>query len=45
MSVEMYDVYDKEEGVSNCCGASVYWTDICMDCKEHCEIEYESEEE
>ena len=33
--------------VSNCCGASVYDdTDICSDCKEHCEQieDYEYEE-
>ena len=30
------------EGVSNCCGASVYAnTDICSECKEHCEVEDE----
>ena len=22
---------------SNCCGATIIWTDICSDCKEHCE--------
>jgi len=26
-----------EDGVSDCCGASVV-LDICMDCKEHCGI-------
>ena|SRR3990167_6557094 len=31
--------------VSNCCGAPVYSdTDICTDCKEHCEIEEEKME-
>ena len=23
--------------VSNCCGASVIWGDICSDCREHCD--------
>ena len=26
-------------GISNCCGAAVYDdSDICTDCKEHCEV-------
>jgi len=30
-----------EEVVSNCCGAKVYEdTDLCSDCKEHCEKHY-----
>jgi len=29
----------EEDVVSNCCGAPVYAeTDVCMDCKEHCEV-------
>jgi len=35
--------------VSNCCGARVYYYDLCEDCKEHCtpttEEEYYGEEE
>jgi len=32
------------QGESNCCGAGVYEnTDICSDCKEHCEIIDEEE--
>lgn len=31
--------------VSNCCGANIIGeTDLCSDCKEHCEIIYEDEE-
>jgi len=30
--------------VSDCCGAEIIFTDICSDCKEHCEpIEDEEE--
>lgn len=43
MSVELYDVYDYENGVSNCCGAKVYMTDVCSKCKEHCEVESSEE--
>tara|TARA_R110000751_G_scaffold78796_1_gene159024 strand:+ start:14723 stop:14842 length:120 start_codon:yes stop_codon:yes gene_type:complete len=33
------------EGESNCCGACVYEnTDICADCKEHCEVIDEEDE-
>lgn len=31
------------EGLSNCCGANVYFPDICSRCKEHCEIISEEE--
>jgi hypothetical protein len=35
MSIYNSDAY--EYGVeSDCCGASVIYTDICTDCKEHC---------
>ena len=42
----MSEPYDtKEPGyVSDCCGADVYWTDICSDCKEHCDPILEDEE-
>lgn len=38
-----------EEGLSDCCGASIMLGDICSDCKEHCgvqsdEEDYENEE-
>lgn len=23
--------------ISDCCGAEVIWTDICSECREHCE--------
>ena len=30
--------YDDElEVLSNCCGANIIWTDICSECKEHCD--------
>ena len=35
MSADYKDIY--EYGVeSDCCGASVIYTDICIFCKEHC---------
>ena len=41
-SIEDCDELIYEEGLSNCCGAGVYAnTDICSDCKDHCEIEEE----
>lgn len=37
---------DMKEGMSSCCGAPVYTDmEICSDCKEHCGIEYEEEDE
>jgi hypothetical protein len=37
-----------DEGLSNCCGASIIHTDMCSDCLEHCdvlsELEYYGEE-
>lgn len=33
-------------GTSNCCDAGVYDdTDICMACKEHCEVKYYNDED
>jgi methionyl-tRNA synthetase len=32
-------------GVSNCCGASVYWGERCSECGEGCGVEEESDEE
>lgn len=29
---------------SNCCGAEIIWTDICSECKEHCEPVDDEEE-
>ena len=34
-----------KEGSSNCCGAKVYMGDICSDCKEHCGIISDEDEE
>lgn len=30
--------------VSNCCGAQIILTDLCSDCKEHCDEEYYGKE-
>jgi|SaaInl4_200m_RNA_FD_contig_121_56966_length_462_multi_5_in_0_out_0_2 hypothetical protein len=47
----MRDIADMDESVyddncwSSCCGASVWSeTDICSDCKEHCDLECEDDE-
>ena len=32
-------------GVSNCCGAGVYLGGICANCKDHCDIQEDEEEE
>jgi len=31
--------------VSDCCGSPIIWTDICSECKEHCDPVYENEDE
>jgi len=37
---------DDNYEVSNCCGATIYEnTDICSDCKEHCDVQEEDPEE
>lgn len=33
-----------EAGMSSCCGAKVIM-DLCMECHEHCDIEYEEGDE
>ena len=47
-SEEMIDALQKymdEVKVSNCCGASIIEnTDLCSDCKEHCEVVEEKDE-
>lgn len=43
MSFEREDMF--EPGSSNCCGARVYLNGICADCKEHCEVVEDEEEE
>jgi len=30
---------DYSEDVSDCCGASIVFEDICSDCKEHCGVQ------
>ncbi len=40
MSQHPYDFIDRSR-VSNCCGAPIIGTDICSDCKEHCDVEPE----
>lgn len=40
---ELYNYY--VDGVSNCCGAKVIISDICADCKEHCEVIGEPEDD
>jgi len=29
-----------QEIESNCCGAAIIYSDICSDCKEHCDSDY-----
>ena len=31
--------------VSECCGAPIIYSDVCSDCKEHCEIVDDEEED
>ena len=33
------------DGVSGCCSARVIIPDVCLECKEHCEIVEESDED
>jgi len=40
----MRDIEDMDEevyteDVSDCCGASILYTDLCSDCKEHCGVQ------
>jgi len=43
MSMDYNDVY--EFGVvSSCCGASVFLSGICAECKDHCDTETEEED-
>lgn len=34
-----------EESLSDCCGALIFWGDICAACGEHCDVEKQDEEE
>ena len=44
MSISHSDAY--EFGMeSDCCGAGIIYSDICMECKEHCDAEREDEED
>ena len=41
----IYDEYVGVEPLSDCCGATIIYTDICSDCKEHCGVqEWEDDE-
>ena len=42
MATNLYDCYDN--GISDCCGASIYMGGLCSDCKEHCSAAEEEEE-
>ena len=35
----IYDEYVGVEPLSDCCGATIIYTDICSDCKEHCGVQ------
>jgi len=41
MSLEIQDQF--KEGISTCCGASVYEDNRCVKCKENCGVEDEKE--
>lgn len=43
MTTEIKDLY--EDGESSCCGARVITPDICADCKEHCSVVKEDEDD
>ena len=45
MSMDYPGDYMEYGYVSSCCGAGVIYGDICMECKEHCGLEDEEEEE
>ena len=37
-------VKDAEDGLSECCGAPAY-LGLCSECREHCDVYYEDEDE
>ena len=39
MSMDYPGDYMEYGYVSSCCGAGVIYSDICMECKEHCDLE------
>ena len=45
MSMSHPSDYMEHGYVSSCCGAGVIYGDICMECKEHCDLIDEDEEE
>ena len=45
MSMDYPSDYMEHGYVSSCCGAGVIHSDICMECKEHCDLEDEEEDE
>jgi len=45
MSMSHPSDYMEHGYVSSCCGAGVIYGDICMECKEHCDLEDEGEED
>lgn len=36
---------NEQEELSNCCSASILMGDICAECKEHCDVVTEDEEQ
>jgi len=45
MSMNYPSDYVEHGYVSNCCGSRVIYSDICMECKEHCDLVDEEEDE
>ncbi len=43
MSMNYPSDYMEHGYVSNCCGAGVICSDICMECEEHCDLVDEDE--
>jgi len=45
MSMSYPSDFMEHGSVSSCCGAGVIYSDICMECKEHCDLVDDEEEE
>jgi len=45
MSMNYPSDYMEHGYVSSCCGAGVIYSDICMECKEHCDLVDDEEDE
>ncbi len=45
MSMDYPFDYMEHGYVSSCCGAGIIYSDICMDCKEHCDAINEEEDD